>query len=145
MKFETNSLADFESATQNIFNYILEKGNNVVLGLVGNLGAGKTTFSKIFAKKLGVSEEVVSPTFVIMKVYKTNNDLFKEFVHIDAYRISDPLEIDKLKINQYFEKQQTLTIVEWPENIKSKMPANTIFIEILHDQNDPEKRHISLL
>src|SRR5574343_147163 len=134
--WQTNNLEEFELIAKQILDTFKKEGDSVVVGLIGNLGAGKTTFSKIIAHELGVANEVQSPTFTIMKIYETKNDQFKELVHIDAYRIDDLLEVQKLRINTFFEKPNTLTLIEWPENIKSALPEKTIFIEILHE-NDP--------
>lgn len=147
--WQTNNLEEFELIAKQILDTFKKEGDSVVVGLIGNLGAGKTTFSKIIAHELGVANEVQSPTFTIMKIYETKNDQFKELVHIDAYRIDDLLEVQKLRINTFFEKPNTLTLIEWPENIKSALPEKTIFIEILHE-NDPldevsQKRRISVL
>lgn len=149
--WETGNINEFESATCELFEILKKLNNsNVVVGLVGNLGAGKTTLSKIIAKLLGVQNDVVSPTFNIMKIYDTADEIFKKFIHIDAYRIDadEVEEIESLKNNlklpNYFNLPNTLVFIEWPQNIKSILPENTKYIEILHDTENSEKRHISL-
>ncbi|MCX6753845.1 MAG: tRNA (adenosine(37)-N6)-threonylcarbamoyltransferase complex ATPase subunit type 1 TsaE, partial [Candidatus Nomurabacteria bacterium] len=74
-----------------------KKKNATVISLSGDLGAGKTTITKEIAKQLGIKENVVSPTFVIMKIYKLKSSSkhyfnFKKLIHIDAYRIEDAKE-----------------------------------------------------
>jgi tRNA threonylcarbamoyladenosine biosynthesis protein TsaE len=59
----------------------------LVVGLYGNLGAGKTSFTQAVARELGVIDIVNSPTFVIEKIYETKHPDFKRLVHIDAYRL----------------------------------------------------------
>lgn len=146
MKWQTNNINEFQNTAKEILDILLNKNqDNIALGFFGDLGVGKTTMTKIFAKKLGIDNEITSPTFTIMKVYQTNSHKFQELVHIDAYRIEDSAEVQKLKINQYFQKPNTLTIVEWPEKIKDTLPKDTVFVEILHDGIDPEKRLITLL
>lgn len=149
-KWQTNNIVEFEKAVKEIFSYIKSLQQDFVsIGLIGDLGAGKTTFSKIFAKELGVESEVQSPTFTIMKIYETKDDKFANMVHVDAYRIDSLLEAQNLKIVNYFKAPGTLSIIEWPENIKQILPENTVFIEILHlnqdDLQNIEKRQINLL
>ncbi|OGI72382.1 tRNA (adenosine(37)-N6)-threonylcarbamoyltransferase complex ATPase subunit type 1 TsaE [Candidatus Nomurabacteria bacterium RIFCSPHIGHO2_02_FULL_38_15] len=163
--WQTNNLGEFESMTNELFDILKQpnlhqarpgaegSGNNMIVGLVGNLGAGKTILAKIIAKKLGVVNEVVSPTFNIMKIYETADSMFKKFIHIDAYRIDvddknnkqDVQSLNKnLKLQDYFKLPNTLIFIEWPENIKNILPENIKYIEILHNSEDSEKRNISL-
>ena len=147
--WQTNNLNEFESAVGELFGILVSnEADNVVVGLRGDLGAGKTTMSKIIAKKLGVTNDVVSPTFNIMKIYETADNRFKNFVHIDAYRIS-PDEVTSfntnLKIQNYLTTPNTLVLIEWPENIKTILPNNAMFIEIKQDFIDPNKRKVSLV
>lgn len=103
-----------------------------VFGLSGDLGAGKTTFSKCIAKELGIKETVTSPTFGIQKQYKITNpkftDLFNEFVHIDVYRIEDIKETEPLRFVELFQKPNTLIFIEWPEKIAEILPEDTIML-----------------
>jgi len=87
-----------------------------VVGLSGELGAGKTTFVQAVAKVLGVKESVTSPTFVILQRYKTAHPLFTNLVHIDAYRLS-PKEKDTVGFCGYVKNPNNLILVEWPENL----------------------------
>ena len=93
----------------------VSKDRATLLLLHGDLGAGKTTLTKAIAKTLGVKENVQSPTFVIQKNYETTDDVFKRLVHIDAYRIEDPKELLKIRINETLGLPKTLVIVEWPK------------------------------
>lgn len=151
--WETGNINEFENAACELFEILKQlNGSTVVVGLVGDLGAGKTTLSKIIAKQMGVQNDVVSPTFNIMKIYKTNNDRFETFVHVDAYRIDTPEEVESLSKNLnlhsntggYFAMPNTLVFIEWPQNIKPILPISTNYIEIGHIFNDSEKRRICL-
>ncbi|AHI52543.1 tRNA (adenosine(37)-N6)-threonylcarbamoyltransferase complex ATPase subunit type 1 TsaE [Spiroplasma culicicola] len=84
---------------------------NVCLLLDGDLGAGKTTFSKVLLKRLGVQENVSSPTFVIMNQYQGENNL--NINHMDAYRLTYEEEVD-MYLDYFFE---AFNIVEWSQNI----------------------------
>jgi tRNA threonylcarbamoyladenosine biosynthesis protein TsaE len=96
-----------------------------VVGLSGNLGAGKTSFTKYVARILGIHEEITSPTFVIMKIYEINNSQidktlaipWKRLVHIDAYRLEHREELEILEWNKLIADKNNLILVEWPENV----------------------------
>jgi tRNA threonylcarbamoyladenosine biosynthesis protein TsaE len=102
-----------------------------VLGLSGDLGAGKTVFAKGLAAGLNVKETVTSPTFVIMKIYPADLGKIKKFVHIDAYRIKGN-DIYHLGGNDYLGRPDTVSLVEWVENVRSK---TDILINIEIDGN----------
>ncbi|HEX7724582.1 MAG TPA: tRNA (adenosine(37)-N6)-threonylcarbamoyltransferase complex ATPase subunit type 1 TsaE [Candidatus Paceibacterota bacterium] len=98
-----------------------------VVGLSGHLGAGKTSFTKLLAQELGITEIVTSPTFVIMKIYDiqagakiggvSGTDVsFKRLVHIDAYRLERRAELDGLDFERISSDPHNLVIIEWPEN-----------------------------
>lgn len=108
----------------------------IVVGLYGNLGSGKTTFTQAVAKELGITESVTSPTFVIEKIYETNYPQFKRLIHIDAYRLDSGKELQDLNFEELVENQNNLIIIEWPENIKEILPENhtRIYCEFI-DEN----------
>jgi tRNA threonylcarbamoyladenosine biosynthesis protein TsaE len=89
-----------------------------VLFLEGDLGAGKTTFTKELAGVLGITkEEVHSPTFILKKEYKTKHPRFKKLIHIDAYRFDDPKEAKVLKLKRDKDEEGSLIVVEWPSKL----------------------------
>lgn len=87
-----------------------------VVGLRGELGAGKTTFVQHIAHALGVKEYVTSPTFVIAQRHSTAHPVFTSLVHIDAYRLSDDAK-DTIGFSEYLADPHNLVLVEWPENL----------------------------
>ena len=97
-----------------------------VLALKGDLGSGKTTFSKAFASALGIDEsEVSSPTFVIMKTYDLHGRMhFKKFIHIDAYRLEKASEMERLGWREIVSDPGNLILIEWPENIGDALPKD---------------------
>ena len=108
------------------------KSHAVVLGLSGNLGGGKTTFLQGFAKGLGIKEKILSPTFVIMK-------RFKNFYHIDCYRVKNEKDILELGWEEIINNPKNIIAVEWPEKIKSILPKNAILINFKFiDENTRE-------
>jgi tRNA threonylcarbamoyladenosine biosynthesis protein TsaE len=72
----------------------------LIVGLYGNLGAGKTSFTQAVARALGVTDIVNSPTFVIEKIYDTKHTHFIRLVHIDAYRLEDAKELQNLNFEE---------------------------------------------
>jgi tRNA threonylcarbamoyl adenosine modification protein YjeE len=90
-----------------------------IAGLSGHLGAGKTAFTKAVARELGIVEEVTSPTFVIMKIYDipAGGWPWSRLVHIDAYRLERPEELEALRFEELAADRHSLALVEWPENV----------------------------
>jgi len=94
----------------------------LVIGLVGDLGGGKTCFLQGFAKGLGFKEKILSPTFIIMR--RLNN-----FYHIDCYRIQKPQEILALGFRKLMVNPKNIIAVEWADRVRQIMPVNTIWIK----------------
>lgn len=107
------------------------KDTATVLALVGNLGAGKTTFVQTLARELDVAEVVQSPTYVLMKSYPlelsgpgaNSNKKFTKLVHIDAYRLESPEEFDALRPEEFLHDPNALVVVEWPSKLEGRLPA----------------------
>lgn len=96
-----------------------------VVGLYGDLGSGKTTFTQSLAKYFGVEETIVSPTFVILKIYNLENQKFDRLVHIDAYRLESSEELLKLGFKEIISDPKNLVLIEWPEKVAEIMPEHT--------------------
>ena len=104
------------------------KKNALTLGLEGDLGGGKTTFLQGFARGLGLKEKILSPTFVILKRFKIKDLRFKNFYHIDCYRIKKPKELLSLGFKEIISNPQNIVAVEWADRIRKIMPKNTIWV-----------------
>ncbi|MFC3883401.1 tRNA (adenosine(37)-N6)-threonylcarbamoyltransferase complex ATPase subunit type 1 TsaE [Bacillus songklensis] len=114
--------------------HLLQPGD--VLLLEGDLGAGKTTFTKGLAKGLGITRNVNSPTFTIIKEYHGGRlPLF----HMDVYRLDDSFE--DLGFDEYFEGNG-VTVVEWAHLIQEQLPVQLLQINIYHEAE--EKRRLEL-
>ena len=101
-----------------------EKFPNMVICLIGDLGCGKTVFTKAFALALGINENITSPTFNIIKEYdKGEMKLF----HMDVYRLSDTKQ--DIGIEEYFTKRG-VCIIEWADLIEDILPKNRLDIKI---------------
>ena len=120
-KITTYSEDDTIELAQNIES---EKFPNMVICLIGDLGSGKTVFTKAFALALGINENITSPTFNIIKEY--DNAEMKLF-HMDVYRLSDTKQ--DIGIEEYFTKRG-VCIIEWADLIEDILPKNRLDIKI---------------
>ena len=103
-----------------------------VLALSGDLGVGKTAFVKLLAKQLGVTEEVTSPTFVVMKSYAiSKHPFFRTLTHIDAYRIESDDEMRVLGFRELLTDPSRLIVIEWPERIPRVIPEDATRIDFV--------------
>lgn len=107
-----------------------KKKKAVIFALIGNLGAGKTTFLQGFAKGLGIKEKVLSPSFVIIKKFKIKipKSGINFFYHLDCYRIKKIKEILELGFKKIITDPQNIVAIEWPEKIQKLLPKKTIWI-----------------
>jgi tRNA threonylcarbamoyladenosine biosynthesis protein TsaE len=99
-----------------------------VIALEGDLGAGKTTFTKGLAEGLEITKNVNSPTFTIIKEYKGSMPLF----HMDVYRLENSDE--DLGFDEYFEGVG-VTVVEWAHLIKDQLPLELLTIYLTHSND----------
>ncbi|MBI2431158.1 MAG: tRNA (adenosine(37)-N6)-threonylcarbamoyltransferase complex ATPase subunit type 1 TsaE [Candidatus Levybacteria bacterium] len=109
-----------------------------IIALYGDLGAGKTTFAQGLAKGLGIKKRIISPTFVIVRQYKAG---FKNFYHIDLYRIESQKDIEGLGIKEILKDPQNIIVIEWVEKIKDLLPKERI--DIYFEYLDENKRKIT--
>lgn len=100
-----------------------------VFSLIGDLGTGKTVFTKGMASGLGITEPVSSPTFTIVQVYEGGR---MPFYHFDVYRIGDIEEMDEIGYEDYF-YGDGICLVEWADLIEELMPADTVTVRIEKD------------
>lgn len=114
----------------------------VVIGLKGDLGGGKTTFLKGFARGLGIKKKILSPTFIIMRRFKICNLPFKNFYHFDCYRIKKPKEILNLGFKEITANPQNIVCLEWADRIKKILPKNSLILNFQF--KDKNKRRITL-
>lgn len=118
------------------------KNKATIVGLYGELGTGKTTFTQFVAKELKVKKKVNSPTFVIMKRYALKNSKYKNLFHIDAYRLKNKKELLHLGWEEIIENKKHLVFIEWPENVIKALPKKHHQIHISHTQSGHRKFEI---
>lgn len=102
----------------------LPENGATIVELVGDLGAGKTTFMSGVGEFLAVKEPIISPTFLIQRNYKIEGNLpWKNLVHLDAYRIEDEKELIGIDWEKYSNDKDNLIFIEWPENLRTSFPV----------------------
>ena len=134
-KVTTYSESETIELAQNIES---EKFPNMVICLTGELGSGKTVFTKGFAQALEVKEEVTSPTFNIIKEYLSGE---MPLYHMDVYRLEESKQ--DLGIEEYFTKKG-ITIIEWADLIEDQLPDRRLDIRIKNSNEDEDKRIITI-
>ena len=97
-----------------------------VIELIGDVGAGKTTFTRGLAEGLGATEPITSPSFTISKRYAIKNGIL---AHYDFYRLPDPGLMSE-DLAESISDPQTITVIEWADTIKNVLPANRLIFQI---------------
>lgn len=144
----TKNPEETAQAAKELARFILKKGKQkkaVIVGLSGELGAGKTTFVKAFAKEFGVKETVVSPTFILERIYDLPKIAlpFRRLVHIDAYRISGKgkEELGHLGWDRFVSSPDVVMIVEWADKVEKFLPKDAIKFIFAHKGRDTREIH----
>jgi len=129
MNYFVNSLEETKSLAKKI-SKVVKCGDCILL--YGDIGAGKTTFTKFLLEFLGVKSIVSSPTFTLLNEYEGDFPVY----HFDMYRVSSEDELYELGFEDYINSKNSnfvktgLTIIEWPENIKKILPQKCKEIHI---------------
>ena len=110
--------------------------NSTVL-LRGNLGAGKTVVSRGFARGLGITEPVSSPTYTIVQEYELPEKA--RLYHLDLYRISGVEAALAFGVDEFLDDPRGIALVEWPDRISGILPESAISVEIEH-LSDSERK-----
>lgn len=103
-----------------------------VIELIGDVGAGKTTFTRGLAESLGVKSQITSPSFTISKSYALPNN--KKLIHYDFYRLTDPGLMSE-ELNESINDQDAITVIEWGESVAGILPENRIIVKIKYTEN----------
>ena len=108
-----------------------------VIALYGTLGAGKTSFARLFAQALGIDEEVPSPTFTLVQTYPLPGHAADAIWHFDMYRINQPEEAWELDIEDAFETG--ISLIEWPEKLGNLLPDDCLTIRLEMGDNEDQR------
>lgn len=125
VNFNSNSPQDTERLA-GAFARTVRPGD--IVSLEGDLGAGKTFFTRAFARELGVTERVTSPTFVLQKVHRIPAGPIRAIVHYDVYRMESYAELADIGFEDLLE--DNVTFVEWGDRFAGQYPASPIRIKI---------------
>ena len=142
---ETYELA-FRFATGELPCGCTERKNATVVGLFGDLGAGKTSFTQGIARAFGIKGHITSPTFVLEKIYKLGKKFpYDHLIHIDAYRLNGGGEMQALGWKEIEENSKNIVFIEWPERIESILPEDMIKIYFEANSNREQERKIRIV
>lgn len=144
MIYHTYSSSETEKIGALIAEKIIKRGplagRATVLALIGDLGAGKTTWTRGFVGFLNPKAKVTSPTFVLMKKFSLNkSEIFKNVYHWDWYRLRDKKDLSILNFEETYEQPENLILVEWPRQIQGMLPKNVIEIFFEHGDKETER------
>ncbi|WP_435932832.1 tRNA (adenosine(37)-N6)-threonylcarbamoyltransferase complex ATPase subunit type 1 TsaE [Moraxella bovoculi] len=116
-----------ETDTQRLANALAKTNPAGSLWLSGDLGVGKTTFTRYLLRELGHTGAVKSPTYTLVEPYNIKG---KPVYHADLYRLNDPEELDFIGFFEYFDEPNSLIIIEWASRAETVLPKPDITINI---------------
>lgn len=129
MKIVVNCISELNEISQSIINRI---GDKDIICFYGEMGVGKTTLIKVLCEKLGVKDNVSSPTFSIVNEYVSLDG--ESIFHFDFYRMEKEEEAFDMGYEDYFYNGE-LCLIEWPEKVKSIIPEDIMRIDIIKNKN----------
>lgn len=130
-----NTLEDTEKLAEKIASEIV---GAQILALSGPVGAGKTTFAKLFAAALGIEKTIVSPTFTLLQPYTLPKPIrgITTLIHIDAYRLESPDELTAIGFYDFINDPTTIILIEWAENIAELLSNQSVIWLHIEIEND---------
>jgi len=137
MQKEIKTLAELEEEAGRFVGTLAPGETEAMLvTLSGELGAGKTAFTKAVAHALGVEEVITSPTFVLEKIYllppnKGSLTSFIRLIHIDAYRLEKGADLTALGFDELLQDAGNLILLEWPEKVADALPVPAVQISLV--------------
>jgi tRNA threonylcarbamoyladenosine biosynthesis protein TsaE len=138
----TENAEETKELGKKLANNVMRKGSENpphIFCLYGDLGMGKTTFVQGFAQELGITTRLLSPTFIIVRrhiLHATGRCLY----HLDLYRLANEKSLEDLGIQEIFEGQQHIVVVEWAERLGSFLPKSRVDIRFNKGNTDVERR-----
>jgi len=109
------------------------------IALEGDLGAGKTAFTRGIARGLGIDDPITSPTYTLVQEYEGRLPLY----HFDVYRLDDPDEFLEIGAEEYF-YGEGVTVVEWPQQVEDYLPSERLVVRIEKGSKDNERELVWL-
>ena len=114
----------------------------ITISLIGDLGTGKTTFTKGFARQMGIKDHVTSPTFKLISEYQGKK---YKLNHIDAYRMNGAEDFLNIGGEEYLISKNSITIIEWGDLLNDILPSKTIRVKFKRIKSPKESRKIEIL
>jgi len=123
MQYKSTSEQDTKNIAKKIATTL--QGGDVIL-LYGELGAGKSTFTRGIAEYFNIKDNVTSPTFTLMNIYPINNNIIDNLIHIDTYRLEDEEKLIEIGAEDYIGAPNTICLIEWPEKLNDLLKNKKI-------------------
>jgi tRNA threonylcarbamoyladenosine biosynthesis protein TsaE len=139
IKSEQEMIEYGKEYAKKIINNPSSSNSPIIVELIGDVGTGKTTFTRGFAKGLGLKSPISSPSFTISKSYALPDN--RTLIHYDFYRLNDP-GIMKAELEESLSDKNNIIIIEWADSVANVLPDNRIKINIFYDENDSRKIEI---
>lgn len=129
-----------EAATKRVATQLAQACASGIIYLIGDLGAGKTTFTRAWLQAKGHVGAVKSPTYTLVEPYQIAG---QSVFHFDLYRLNDPFELELMGIRDYFEDHQALFLIEWPQKGEPVIPDADLQLT-LQIAADDVTRHLTI-
>lgn len=145
MKRKTQSARETQIFAKEVAENLIKKRrtkNAVVIGLIGDLGAGKTTFVKSFTRSLGVKRRITSPTFLILRRFGVKRGIYRNVFHIDAYRVGGKERLPDINFAEIIKNKSNIVLVEWADRVKRVLPKDTIWVQFKYGKERNEREII---
>jgi tRNA threonylcarbamoyladenosine biosynthesis protein TsaE len=143
-KFKVNRASETAALARELaFEIIKTKRGKtaMVVGLSGDLGAGKTLFVKSFMRAIGVRKKLTSPTFVMLKKFPLKSKRYTNAYHIDAYR-TNAAGLKKIGVGDIIKNSGNIVLIEWADKALSILPKGAIIVDFKYGGKQNE-RHIT--
>lgn len=137
----TNSAQETQKFAQEFSSEFKQTGGVILLS--GNLGAGKTTFTQGFIKSFGITQHIISPTFLLVRQYQIPNEEDRWIFHLDLYRLAEPINLKESGISEILESaDRNIILIEWSEKLGSNLPEK--YFKVALEKKSEDSRHITI-